>query len=71
MVVFVIRNVIACLISTYISAWFGSQGLKNAFGELVGVAYIILSLSLVLYLFGKKLRRFTSSFGPMAKFAGL
>lgn len=66
-VVFIIRNVIACLISTYISAWFEQEGLRNAFGELVAVAYIILSLSLVLYLFGRTIRAFTSKFGPMSK----
>ncbi|KAF2115638.1 major facilitator superfamily domain-containing protein [Lophiotrema nucula] len=66
-IVFVIRNAIACLISTYISAWFQHQGLRRAYGELVGVGYIILSLSLVLYFFGHRIRRFTSSFGPMSK----
>ncbi|KAL1594441.1 hypothetical protein SLS60_010201 [Paraconiothyrium brasiliense] len=65
-IVFVIRNVIACLISTYITKWFQSQGLQNAYGELVGVAYAILSLSLVMYIVGRRIRRFTSSFGPMA-----
>lgn len=69
-IVFIIRNVIACLISTYISKWFGSQGLRDAFGELVGVAYIILSLSLVLFVFGRKIRRFTTKFGPMVEAAG-
>lgn len=69
-IVFIIRNVIACLISTYISNWIEGQGLKDAYGELVGVAYIILSLSLVLFIFGKKIRRFTSRFGPMAKVVG-
>ncbi|KAI0125983.1 major facilitator superfamily domain-containing protein [Xylariales sp. AK1849] len=68
-IVFVIRNTIACLISTYITAWFQNQGLKNAYGELVGVAYIILAMSLGLYLFGKRIRAFTTSFGPMAKLA--
>lgn len=67
MVVFVIRNVITCLISTYISAWFRSQGLQKAFGELVGVACIILSMWVGICLFGRKLRSFTSSFGPMRR----
>ncbi|KAH8676273.1 major facilitator superfamily domain-containing protein [Xylariales sp. PMI_506] len=67
-IVFVIRNVIACLISTYISTWFQTQGVRRAYGELTGVVYIILSLSLVLYVFGKKTRAFTASYGPMVKF---
>lgn len=58
---------IACLISTYISLWVKKQGVKNAFGELVGVAYIILSLSVVLFVFGKNMRGFTRRFGPMAR----
>lgn len=66
-IVFIIRNVIACLISTYITKWIEGQGIKNAFGELVGVAYIILSFSLLLFIFGKKIRKVTSKFGPMAK----
>ncbi|KAJ5150827.1 uncharacterized protein N7482_010079 [Penicillium canariense] len=67
-IVFVLRNVIVCLISTYISKWFESQGLKNAFGELVGVAYIILSFTLLMYFIGPGLRRFTLAYGPMTKY---
>ncbi|CAL5869988.1 uncharacterized protein PFLUO_LOCUS4221 [Penicillium psychrofluorescens] len=67
-IVFVLRNVIVCLISTYISKWFESQGLKNAFGELVGVAYIILSLTLLMYFFGPYLRRLTLAYGLMTKY---
>lgn len=66
MIVFIVRNIIACLMSTYISLWIEQQGIRNAFGELVGVAYIILSLSLVLFLFGKKIRGWTLQFGPMS-----
>lgn len=68
MIVFVLRNVIVCLISTYISKWFESQGLKNAFGELVGVAYIILSFTLLMYFVGPRLRRFTLAYGLMTKY---
>lgn len=64
-IVFVIRNVIACLMSTYISLWIEKQGVKYAVGELVGVAYAILLLSLVLFLFGKPIRAWTLQFGPM------
>lgn len=67
MIVFVIRNVMACLIATYIAVWIEQQGQRRAFGELVGVAYIILSLCLVLFIFGRKIRGFTMRFGPMAK----
>ena len=43
------------------------EGIKDAFGEMVAIQYAILSLSLVLYLFGKRIRRFTGKFGPMKK----
>ncbi|KAF3768981.1 MFS general substrate transporter [Cryphonectria parasitica EP155] len=68
-IVFIVRNVIGCLISTYISVWIKQQGVRHAFGELVGVAYIILSLSLVLFVFGRRIRAFTGRFGPMASVA--
>ncbi|KAJ5728927.1 uncharacterized protein N7483_003435 [Penicillium malachiteum] len=67
-IVFVLRNVIVSLISTYISKWFESQGLKKAYGELVGVAYIILSFTLIMYFVGHRLRRFTLAYGPMTKY---
>ncbi|KAL1884968.1 hypothetical protein Plec18167_001625 [Paecilomyces lecythidis] len=67
-IVFVLRNSIVCLISTYISKWFQSQGLKDAYGELIGVAYIILSFTLLMYFVGPRVRRFTLSYGPMTKY---
>lgn len=65
-VVFILRNTIACLMSTYISVWIEQQGIREAFGEVVGVAYMILSLALVLFLFGKRIRAWTVRFGPMS-----
>ena len=67
MIIFILRNGIVCLISTYISKWFESQGKKDAFGELVAVVYIILSFSLIMYFVGPRVRRFTMTYGPMAK----
>ncbi|KAJ5991773.1 hypothetical protein N7451_007497 [Penicillium sp. IBT 35674x] len=67
-IVFVLRNVIVCLISTYISKWFESQGLKKAFGELVGVAYVILSFTMLMYFVGRRLRRFTLAYGLMTQY---
>ena len=65
--VFVVRNVMACVLSLYIADWIKVEGIKDAFGEMVAIQYAILSLSLVLYLFGKRIRRFTGKFGPMKK----
>lgn len=69
-VVFILRNTIACLMSTYISVWIEQQGIRRAFGELVGVAYFILSLALVLFVFGRNIRAWTLQFGPMSKKPG-
>jgi len=66
-IVFVVRNVMACVLSLYIADWIRVEGVKNAFGEMVGIQYAILSLSIVLYFWGKKIRAFTGTFGPMRK----
>lgn len=67
MIVFILRNVMGFLISTYFSKWIQKQGLKRAFGELTGVTYVMLLLCVVLYIWGKRIRAFTMRFGPMAK----
>jgi hypothetical protein len=64
---FVVRNVMACIFSLYIADWIKAEGVKNAFGEMVAIQYAILSLSVVLYFFGKRIRAFTGRFGPMKK----
>lgn len=66
-IVFVVRNVMACILSLYIADWIRVEGIKNAFGEMVAIQYAILLLSLVLYVFGKRIRRLTGSFGPLKK----
>jgi hypothetical protein len=57
----------ACLLSLYIQDWIQVEGVKKAFGEMVGIQYFIFSLSLVLFLWGKQIRSFTGKFGPMKK----
>lgn len=66
-IVFVVRNVMACILSLYIADWIKVEGVKKAFGEMVAIQYAILSLSVVLYFFGKRIRAFTGRFGPMKK----
>lgn len=66
-IVFVVRNVMACLLSLYIADWIAVEGVKKSFGEMVAIQYAILSLSVVLYFFGKRIRAFTGKFGPMKK----
>jgi len=66
-IVFVVRNVMACILSLYIADWIKAEGVRKAFGEMVAIQYAILSLSVVLYFFGRRIRAFTGRFGPMKK----
>ncbi|KUJ11873.1 putative polyamine transporter [Mollisia scopiformis] len=66
-IVFVVRNVMACILSLYIADWIKKEGIKKAFGEMVVIQYAILSLSVVLYFWGKRIRAWTATFGPMKK----
>jgi len=54
-------------LSLYIADWIKVEAVKHAFGEMVAIQYAILSLSAVLYFFGKRIRAFTGQFGPMRK----
>lgn len=67
-VVFVVRNVMACILSLYIAEWIKTEGVRNAFGEMVGIQYFVLAMSLVLYVFGKRIRKWTGTFGLMKKY---
>jgi hypothetical protein len=57
----------ACILSLYIADWIKVEGTKNAFGEMVAINYAILSTSVILYFWGKKIRAWTATFGPMKK----
>jgi hypothetical protein len=57
----------ACIFSLYIADWIKVEGVKKAFGEMVAIQYAILSLSVVLFFSGKRIRAFTGRFGPMKK----
>jgi hypothetical protein len=43
------------------------EDVKRAFGEMFAIQYALLSLSAVLYFFGKRIRAFTGQFGPMKR----
>lgn len=66
-IIFVVRNAMGCIFSLYIADWISVEGVKNAFGEMVAIMYGILGLSVVLYIWGRKIRRWTETFGPMKK----
>jgi hypothetical protein len=57
----------ACILSLYIADWIKVEGVEKAFGEIVAIQYAILSLSVVLFFFGKRIRAFTGQFGPMKR----
>ena len=57
----------ACIFSLYNAQWIKAEGVAKAFGEMVAIQYGILSLSVLLYFFGKRIRAFTGRFGPMKK----
>lgn len=57
----------ACILSLYIADWITVERVEKAFGEMVAIQYAILSLSVVLYFFGKRIQAFTGPFGPMKR----
>ncbi|KAJ5547180.1 hypothetical protein N7494_004765 [Penicillium frequentans] len=69
-IVFVIRNTIAMLLSLYTVNWQESTGVKNAFGQMVGIQYSILLFTIPMFLFGKRIRAWTTRFGPIAAIQG-
>ncbi|KAJ6006714.1 hypothetical protein N7451_004658 [Penicillium sp. IBT 35674x] len=69
-IVFVIRNTIAMLLSLYTVNWQESTGVKNAFGQMVGIQYFFLLFTIPMFLFGKRIRAWTTHFGPIAAIQG-
>ncbi|KAJ5660971.1 uncharacterized protein N7484_000343 [Penicillium longicatenatum] len=69
-IVFVIRNTIAMLLALYTVNWQESTGVKNAFGQMVGIQYFFLSFTILMFLYGKRIRAWTTHFGPLAAIPG-
>ncbi|KAH6645112.1 polyamine transporter [Truncatella angustata] len=63
-VVFVIRNTIGMLLALYTYNWQAASGVQNTFGEMVGIQFLVLLLAIPMYFYGKRVRQWTSTFGP-------
>ena len=67
-VLFMIRDVSGCLLSLYAYDWIVAAGNANAFGQMVAVQYFFILFIVLFLLYGKRLRQFTASYGPMSSF---
>ena len=64
-VVFVIRNTISCLLALYSNTWVTNTGVAQALGGMAGIEVFFFAAGLMLYYYGKRLRLFTSTYGPL------
>ncbi|PCH01397.1 Major facilitator superfamily domain, general substrate transporter [Penicillium occitanis (nom. inval.)] len=68
-VVFLIRNTIATILALYTVNWQAAGGIQDAFGEMVAIQYFFLLIAIPMYFYGRKIRSWTRTFGPMAEVA--
>ena len=64
-VVFVIRNTISCLVALYSNTWAANMGVAQAFGCMAGIIVFVFLFGVLLYYWGKRVRLFTSTYGPL------
>ena len=64
-VLFMIRGISGCLLSLYAYDWIVAEGAANAFGQMVAVHYFFILITILFLWYGKPLRLFTASYGPM------
>ncbi|KAJ6090308.1 hypothetical protein N7486_009123 [Penicillium sp. IBT 16267x] len=67
-IIFVIRNTIGMLLSLYAADWIEKQGTAAVFGEMTAIQVVSVLFAIPLYFWGRSLRAFTSSYGPMKRF---
>ncbi|KAJ5669922.1 uncharacterized protein N7477_005285 [Penicillium maclennaniae] len=67
-IIFVIRNTIGMLLSLYAADWIERQGTASVFGEMTAIQVVSILFAIPLYFWGRSLRSFTSSYGPMKRF---
>jgi hypothetical protein len=67
-IIFVIRNTIGMLLSLYAADWIEEQSTAPVFGEMTAIQVVSILAAVPLYLWGEKLRSFTSTYGPMKRF---
>lgn len=64
-VVFLIRGVSGCLLSLYAYDWILAAGVSDTFGQMVGVQCFLLLFGIGFYIWGKRIRGWTSRYGPL------
>ncbi|KAJ5935061.1 hypothetical protein N7466_004608 [Penicillium verhagenii] len=67
-IIFVIRNTIGMLLSLYAADWIERQGTAAVFGEMTAIQVVSVLFAIPLFFWGRSLRAFTSSYGPMKRF---
>ncbi|KAJ5826440.1 polyamine transporter [Penicillium riverlandense] len=67
-IIFVIRNTIGMLLSLYAADWIERHGPARVFGEMTAIQLVSILCAIPLFLWGRPLRAFTSSYGPMKRF---
>jgi hypothetical protein len=67
-ILFVIRNLVACVCSMYCASWIVRIGLRDVFVVMAGLEWaLILVGGLPMYFFSKKVLAFTATFGPQKR----
>ncbi|RBR10395.1 hypothetical protein FVER53590_25492 [Fusarium verticillioides] len=63
-VIFIIRNSVGTILALYTTKWQEGTGVQNAFGQMVGLQYFLILIVVPMYMFGKRIRAWTATFGP-------
>ena len=64
--VFVLRGIIGTVLCLWLCPWIEHRGMKEAFGEMVGIEYFICLWTIVFLIWGKRVRAATAKYGPMS-----
>jgi hypothetical protein len=64
--VFVLRGIIGTVLCLWLCPWIEHRGMKEAFGEMVGIEYFICLWAIVFLIWGKRVRAATAKYGPMS-----
>ncbi|KAJ5335901.1 hypothetical protein MYU51_020281 [Penicillium brevicompactum] len=67
-IIFVIRNTIGMLVSLYGADWIDRQGPAAVFGEMAAIQVASVLFAIPLFIWGRSLGAWTSTFGPMKRF---
>lgn len=64
-VIFLIKGIIGAVLILYTINWVEVAGVKQSFGQMVGVQYFFCLFVIVFFVYGKQIRAFTVRYGPM------